>query len=276
METRARRNLFVWAFLVALMICLPTIVSPVAQVHAASLPDLTVDSVWLEENSTQGQPVTSVAVGDQFLIVASIKNIGDATASGYYLDVYYDSNYGHGGPDTIAPGETQVWYVGPLTAQAGAHTTRWIVNPDRQITESNYDNEKDLSFTIESQKITATTTSSPIISTAQSTSTVTTTALPPNASIPGFSLESILTGMIMGVVLLFVFPKHTGTGNEQRARSFRAQFRPSWPIVLRIWKLDSGSTFNSTVDLSQRVFELQWPRSRLQQVFVSAIQVGKR
>jgi hypothetical protein len=90
-----------------------------------------------------------VAPGEQFNIVASVKNIGDSAGSGYYLDVYYDSDYGRGGPDNIAAGEVQVWYVGPLTAQSGSHTTKWIVDPDKQIAESNYDNnEKDLTFTI--------------------------------------------------------------------------------------------------------------------------------
>ena len=79
----------------------------VHQVQAAYSPDLTVDSVWLEESSNPGQPVTQVTPGDQFLIVASIKNVGTVSASGYYLDVYYDTEYGRGGPDTIASGETR-------------------------------------------------------------------------------------------------------------------------------------------------------------------------
>jgi hypothetical protein len=144
-------------------------------VHAGS-PDLTVDSIWLEESSSPGQPVTAVAPGDQFLIVASIKNVGDATASGYYLDVYYDSDYGRGGPDTIASGETQVWYVGPLTAVAGAHTTKWVVDPDNQIVESDETNNlKELAFTIGSQTTTTSTTTSNSISTSTATSQTTTT-----------------------------------------------------------------------------------------------------
>jgi hypothetical protein len=101
-----------------------------------------------------------VAPGDQFLIVTSIKNLGTTTTSGYYIDVYYDSDYGRGGPDNITAGETQIWYVGPLIAQAGTHTTKWVVNPDEQIVESNYNNnEKDLTFTIGSQ----TTTTPPVV-----------------------------------------------------------------------------------------------------------------
>jgi hypothetical protein len=53
---------------------------------------LTVDSIWLELNSAVGQPVQQVSPGDQFLIVVSIENVGTASATGYYLDAYYDSN----------------------------------------------------------------------------------------------------------------------------------------------------------------------------------------
>ena len=162
-------------FLAVVMVLLvPTLASPVHQAHAASSPDLTVDNIWLEENSSVGQPVTQVNPGDQFLIFASIKNLGTATASGYYLDVYYDSDYGRGGPDTIAPGETQIWYIGPLTAQAGTHTTKWILDPDDQIVELNEsNNEKDYTFTIGSQT-TNTTTTTTSMTTSSSTTTPTT------------------------------------------------------------------------------------------------------
>jgi hypothetical protein len=135
--------------------------------------------MWLEESSSPGQAVAQVASGEQFLIVASVKNVGTATASGFYLDVYYDSDYGRGGPDTIAPGEVQVWYVGSLTAQAGVHTTKWIVDPDNQIVELNEsDNEKDYTFTIGSQTTTTTattttTSNSTVTSTTQTTTTTT-------------------------------------------------------------------------------------------------------
>jgi len=133
------------AFLLVLLVCL----SSLANLAYAASPDLTVENVWLEKASNPGEVVSSVASGEQFIIVASVKNIGDAPGSGYYLDVYHDSDFGRGGPDSIAAGEVQVWYVGPLTAQDGSHTTRWIVDPDNQIAEANEnDNEKDLTFTI--------------------------------------------------------------------------------------------------------------------------------
>jgi hypothetical protein len=143
-------------------------VGTVRPVHADSLPDLAVDSIWLEEASSPGQAVAQAAPGDQFLIVASIKNLGSATASGSYIDVYYDSEYGRGGPDNIAPGEVQIWYVSSLTAQAGTHTTKWIVDPDNQIAElDETNNEKDYTFTIGSQ----TTNTSTTITSSTSTTT---------------------------------------------------------------------------------------------------------
>jgi len=157
------------SFLALLLICTSSLANPV---HAASV-DLTVDSIWLEKAADPGQAVASVAPGDQFNIVASVKNIGDALGSGYYLDVYYDSDYGRGGPDNIASGEVQTWYVGPLTAQAGTHTTTWIVDPDNQIVElDENNNQKEYTFTIGSETTNTITTTT---STTASNSTITST-----------------------------------------------------------------------------------------------------
>ena len=128
--------------------------------HAGS-SDLTVDSIWLEDASQPGQPISQVSSGQSFLIVATIKNIGQETASGYYVDVYYDNDYGRGGPDNILAGEVQTWYVGPLTAQDGTHTTKWVVDPDNLIAElDETNNQKEYTFTVGSQTSTTTATSS--------------------------------------------------------------------------------------------------------------------
>ena len=126
--------------------------------HAGSSADLMVDSVWLEDASQPGQPISKVSPGQSFLIVATIKNIGQVTASGYYVDVYYDSDYGRGGPDNILAGEVQTWYVGPLTAKDGTHTTKWVVDPDNLIAELDEGNNlKEYTFTIGQQTTTTTT-----------------------------------------------------------------------------------------------------------------------
>jgi hypothetical protein len=169
------------------LICASSLANPV---HAASV-DLTVESVWVEQAAYPGQAVASVAPGDQFNIVASVKNIGDAPASGYYLDVYYDSDYGRGGPDNIAPGEVQTWYVGPLTAQAGTHTTKWVVDPDNQIAElDESNNQKEYTFTIGSQNTTTTTTTYSTTSNSTATSRTETTWTTTTSSTTSSTLSS--------------------------------------------------------------------------------------
>jgi C1A family cysteine protease len=144
-------------------------------VHAGS-PDLTIDSIWLEDASQIGQPLSQLSAGQSFNIIATIKNIGQDAASGYYLDVFYDGDYGRGGPDSIALGEVQTWYVGPFTAQAGSHTTNWAVDPDNQIAElDETNNQKELVFTVGSETVTTTVTSNSTSSTTESTSTTITT-----------------------------------------------------------------------------------------------------
>jgi len=145
--------------LALLLIPLVSLVNLPATIHAGS-SDLTVDGIWVEDASNIDQPVTQLTPGQSFNIIATIRNIGQETASGYYLDVYYDSDYGRGGPDNIAPGEVQTWYVGPLTAQDGPHTTKWVVDPDNQIAELNEaNNQKDYAFTVGSTTVTTTATS---------------------------------------------------------------------------------------------------------------------
>jgi hypothetical protein len=144
-------------------------------VHAGS-SDLTVDSVWLEDASQPGQPASQIFTGRSFLIVVTIKNIGQETAPGFYLDAYYDNDYGRGGPDDILAGETQTWYVGPLTAQDGTHTTKWVVDPDNLIAELNEgNNQKDYTFTIGQQTTTTTTSNSTTTSTTKTTTSTTST-----------------------------------------------------------------------------------------------------
>jgi len=132
-----------------LLLFLISLASHTLPVYASASPDLTVESVWLERSSQPGQPVSEISPGEQFDIVVTVKNIGDTTAYGFYLDAYYDSDYGRGGPDDIAPGETQTWYVGPLNAESGTHTTTWVIDPDNQIPELNENNnQKEHSFTV--------------------------------------------------------------------------------------------------------------------------------
>ena len=87
-------------FLLILLVAFATLVIPA---HAGS-SDLAVDNIWLEKASAPAQPVTDMPVGEQFYIIATVKNSGQETAYGYYLDVYYESDYGRGGTRRHHPG----------------------------------------------------------------------------------------------------------------------------------------------------------------------------
>jgi subtilase family serine protease len=150
-------------FSILLLIALSTLRFPAY----AGASDLTVDSIWVERASAPGVPVagTDLALNESFNIVASIKNLGQEAANGYYLDVYYDNDYGRGGPDNITAGEVQEWYVGPLTASAGTHVTQWVVDPDNQIAELDEQiNVKQYTFTIGSSEPQTTTESTATVS----------------------------------------------------------------------------------------------------------------
>jgi hypothetical protein len=186
-----RRAKYAFQPLALLLILVMSFAGAAGRVDAGSSSDLTVDGVWLEDASQPGQPVSQISPGQSFLIVVTIKNIGQETAPGFYLDVYYDSDYGRGGPDDILAGEVQTWYVGPLTAQDGTHTTRWVVDPDNLIAElDESNNQKEYAFTIGQQTTTTTTTTS--ISTATSTtSSSTTTTTTESTSSSTFSQYTI-------------------------------------------------------------------------------------
>jgi hypothetical protein len=116
-KTSNRSAVPLFSLLLLLLVCIPNVVVPA---HAAS-PDLTVDSIWLEEASAVGVPVAQVAPGDSFLIVATVKNTGDSAANGYYLDVYYDSDYGREARTTLRRAKCRHGMLGPSPPK-GART----------------------------------------------------------------------------------------------------------------------------------------------------------
>ena len=166
------RSLTFLSFSILLLISICAVSS---QAYGGS-SDLTIESIWLEKASAPGVPIAGIdlPVNASFNIVASVKNVGQETALGFYLDVYYDGDFGRGGPDNISPGEVQEWYVGPLTALAGTHTTQWVVDPDNKIAELNEgNNQKMLTFTIGQPVSTVTTVTATKTVTGTTTSTVT-------------------------------------------------------------------------------------------------------
>lgn len=81
------------------LVVLVTLATLVIPAHAGS-SDLAVDNIWLEKALAPAQPVTDTPVGEQFYIIATVKNSGQETAYGYYLDAYYESDYGRGDQTT--------------------------------------------------------------------------------------------------------------------------------------------------------------------------------
>ena len=192
-RTSTSRLLSCLCFSILLLIVLSTLRFPAY----AGASDLAVESIWLEKASAPGVPVagTDLALNESFNIVASIKNLGQEAANGYYLDVYYDNDYGRGGPDNITAGEVQEWYVGPFTAMAGTHVTQWVVDPDSQIAELNEENNvKQYTFTVGGEiTTTATTTSASATTNSTSTTTNSTSSSTPAAT------ESAMTPATMTV-----------------------------------------------------------------------------
>jgi len=201
---RARAALSSLCFLIGLLIALSTLSFPV---YAGS-SDLTVDSIWLERASAPGVPVagTDLALNESFSIVASIKNLGQEAVNGYYLDVYYDSDYGRGGPDDIAAGEVQEWYVGPLTATAGTHTTQWVVDPDNQIAElDEQNNVKQYVFTVGSGEPQTTTGSTVTVTVAVTQNATSYTYGTTTTTVTAYS-TSTSTSMIPTVTTVVLVP----------------------------------------------------------------------
>jgi hypothetical protein len=214
------------------LIALSTLSFPV---YAGS-SDLTVDSIWLERASAPGVPVagTDLSSNESFNIVASIKNIGQEAANGYYLDVYYDSDYGRGGPDNITAGEVQEWYVGPLTATVGTHVTQWVVDPDNQIAElDEQNNVKQYTFTIGSSEPQTTTGSTATVSvtviqnstsfsygnttttvTSYSTSTSTIPIITTIALVPLTVASTVQSTQILTSTLTTTVTSYTGTSTS--------------------------------------------------------------
>ncbi len=205
---RARALLSCLCLSIGLLITLSTLSFPV---YAGS-SDLTVDSIWLERTSAPHVPVagTDLSPNESFNIVASIKNLGQETASGYYLDVYYDSDYGRGGPDNIVSGETQEWYVGPFTATAGTHTTQWVVDPDNQIAElDEQNNVNQYAFTVgsgETQTTSGTTVTATVTQTETSLVYETTTTI-----VTSYTATDASTSTIPTVTTVVLVPSTVAT-----------------------------------------------------------------
>jgi len=104
------------------------------------LPDLLISRIWIgDKNNT---PIVPRA-GQPFYVCATVKNLGNAHADGYYVQPYFGgSPLAPGGPGRLESGGAQDWASGPITVNPGIYEVRWVLNPDRKVTEANYGNNE--------------------------------------------------------------------------------------------------------------------------------------
>jgi len=105
-----------------------------------ALPDLVISKIWIgDRNNT---PIIPKA-GEAFYVCATVKNLGNAHAEGYYVQPYFGgSPLATGGPGKLEAGGAQDWSSGPVVAGHGIYEVRWVLNPDRKVPEANYGNNE--------------------------------------------------------------------------------------------------------------------------------------
>lgn len=131
---RNRLELSTLTFILILgMISLPS-------VSQQPLPDLVISKIWVgDKNNTPISP----RAGEAFYVCATVKNLGNAFAEGYYVQPYFaGSPLAAGGPGRLEPGGAQDWSSGPIVIGPGIYEIRWALNPDRKIAEANYGNNE--------------------------------------------------------------------------------------------------------------------------------------
>lgn len=105
-----------------------------------ALPDLVISKIWIgDRNNT---PILPKA-GEAFYVCATVKNLGNAHAEGYYVQPYFGgSPLATGGPGKLEVGGAQDWSSGPVVVGPGIYEVRWVLNPDRKVPEANYGNNE--------------------------------------------------------------------------------------------------------------------------------------
>jgi len=118
---------------------------PMSSFAQQNLPDLVVSRIWIGDKS---KPIVPRA-GEPFYLCATVKNIGNAQAEGYYVQPYFGGGpLAPGGPGKIEAGGAQDWSCGPVTVGPGIYEVRWVVNPDRRVGEASYGNNEILMIVV--------------------------------------------------------------------------------------------------------------------------------
>jgi hypothetical protein len=112
----------------------------VSSLSQQTLPDLLVTKIWIgDKNNTPIAP----RAGEALYVCATVKNVGNAAAEGFYVQPYFGgSPLAAGGPGKLEGGGAQDWASGPVVVGPGIYEVRWVLNPDRKIAEANYGNNE--------------------------------------------------------------------------------------------------------------------------------------
>jgi len=113
---------------------------PMSSFAQSSMPDLVASRIWIGDKSNT--PIVARA-GQPFYVCVTVKNIGNAYADGFYVQPYFGgSPLAAGGPGRLDAGGAQDWASGPVTVGPGNYEVRWVLNPDRKVSEANYGNNE--------------------------------------------------------------------------------------------------------------------------------------
>lgn len=124
----------------ALMFVLILSFASVSSLSQQLLPDLLVTKIWIgDKNNTPIAP----RAGEGLYVCATVKNAGSVVAEGFYVQPYFGgSPLAMGGPGKLEAGGAQDWASGPVAVGPGIYEVRWVLNPDRKISEANYGNNE--------------------------------------------------------------------------------------------------------------------------------------
>jgi hypothetical protein len=112
----------------------------VSSLSQQPLPDLLITKIWIGDKNNTPIPLRA---GEALYVCATVKNAGSVIAEGFYVQPYFGgSPLAMGGPGKLEAGGAQDWGSGPVVVGPGIYEVRWVLNPDRKITETSYGNNE--------------------------------------------------------------------------------------------------------------------------------------
>jgi len=150
----------------------PSCASDVTWVDVVGGPsDLVVRKCWVVPSQPKQE--------DSMTFYATIANIGGSDAYNFRVDIYLDEATYESSTASLRAGDSsQASSRRSWTAEDGSHTVRWVVNSDRSVEESNYNNnEASCTFFVSQHTVTRTVTTTKTSTRTQTQRTETTTTV---------------------------------------------------------------------------------------------------